>query len=133
VVARATTILQDLVDANPDVEDFQIRLAAALRRQASLSSSPVEILAALHRALPIDEKLAVAKPDDWKLQDSLATTHNEFAVIYDESGRWSEALASIRRALVIWQRAADANPAVTALQNNVGFGLNNLACFGRDR
>ena len=38
----------------------------------------------------------------------------------------SESVASARRAVAIWQAAADAYPAVTSVQSNVSFGLFGL-------
>jgi eukaryotic-like serine/threonine-protein kinase len=50
---RTTPISQALVDANPDVDDFQEGLARALRAKGLLSSNPVEALAAYARELAI--------------------------------------------------------------------------------
>ena len=91
---RATAILQALVDANPGVDDFQEMLAMALRIRATYRRTPSRRLPLSLGELKIREKLADAKPDAWKFQDSLAIIHNNIASCLDELGRLSEALAS---------------------------------------
>ena len=64
--------------------------------------------------------------DDPKLQAELAEAYTRVGSISDEIGSKEDALRSHERALVIWQKLADGNPAVSEFQNNLAASHNNI-------
>ena len=73
------------------------------------------------------QKAADVQPDAYRLQNMLASTLNNIAGTYAESGQFDQAVTLQRRAVSVWRKTTDANAAVTSLANPAAFGLNALA------
>jgi serine/threonine-protein kinase len=110
---RAREIMQKLVDANPNVTDFQSELSDthhyvgwALKE----TGKPAEAQAAFERAITVVQKLADADPHVARWQNRLATNLSYIGSLTREAGRTAEAVASYRRAVAIWTRLSSPTP-----------------------
>jgi serine/threonine-protein kinase len=128
---RAVAILSELAAGEPSDMRYLEELAqshyAAGYILFDLMRRPAESLSAYEEAVANYRKLAAARPDVYRFQDALARIYNNNSSALWELGQFDESLASKRRDVPIWQRASEANPAVTALANNMSFGLSSLA------
>jgi serine/threonine protein kinase/tetratricopeptide (TPR) repeat protein len=119
-----------LVHDHPASSEFQHQLAECLRKIGRLQfrdlGRPVEALEALQNAQAIYEQLARAEPRKLDIQSGLARTYADLAYWAGDRRKESEELQFYRRALEIWQRLADADPAfqsdLGSTAMNIGYG-----------
>jgi serine/threonine-protein kinase len=123
MAARRTglAIREKLVNANPNVTDFQYELSHdhqmmgwALKRVGKLTDA----LAACERAIAILQRLADADPEVFKWQSDLALDLSYVGSLASEVGRTAEGVTSLRRAVSIWTR----------LSSRMPHDLYNLSC-----
>ena len=71
-------------------------------------------------ALEIRQRLSNANPIAFDFQDDLAASHYNVGTLQKTTGHLDDSLRSYGRSLDIWQRLADANPAVTKFAGQAG-------------
>jgi tetratricopeptide (TPR) repeat protein len=90
------------------------------------TGKPNEALAAMRRALAIQQEPAEANPAALSFQSDLAQSLHNIALVLRETGRPDEALAAYRQARDIRQQLTDANPAVLSFQSDLATSHNNV-------
>ncbi len=122
---QALGIRQTLADANPTVTSFQSELAFSHMNIGGImmdTGKPAEALDAYQKALAIRQKLADANRTVNSFQNDLAakSATNAIGLLFlSQTGKPAEALEAYQKALAIWQKLADANPAVSSFQSDL--------------
>jgi tetratricopeptide (TPR) repeat protein len=93
---------------------------------AEQTGDPAEALAAFEEQRELAERLAAEHLTD-AVQSSVASSHYNIGWVLAETGKSAQALASYRQALAIFQKLADANPAVTQFQSDLAASHNLIA------
>jgi serine/threonine protein kinase len=113
-------VQQKLVDANPDVTEFQLPLGKGHLRIGDvlyLTGKPAEALQEYQKALAVFQKRLDANPN--ANQADLIDCHNNIGRVFSETGKSAEALKEYLKARDIWRRQADDQPAITDLQRGL--------------
>jgi eukaryotic-like serine/threonine-protein kinase len=103
------------------VTDFQSQLSNTHQFMGwalTQTGKPAEAMVAVEQAIAIKQKLIDANPTVTLWQGELATNLLAVGGIHLKAGRTAEAVASLRRAVVIWERLSSRAPK----------DLYNLAC-----
>jgi eukaryotic-like serine/threonine-protein kinase len=120
---NAIAAFESLVEANPNVAQFKVDLAAFFNNIGLLlldTGHAADALVAENKALAIREALVEANPNDSRLQHFLGTSRHNTGIALRRVGRPAEAFALFKGALLIREALMGANPAVTEFQNYVG-------------
>ncbi len=93
--------LELLIESNPDVLDYQVRLAKAFMAMVKIHESRKEWLqaeTAVRAALEINQRVAIATPGDRVLLRSIGLGFQNLGVCCQELGRYAESLEAARQA-----------------------------------
>ncbi len=110
---QAIDIARTLIDAEPNNEALQVRLAAAYQALVRISYEIGDLETARQtavRALELAENIAAARPDIFAYRKEVATCQRQIGVLYMMLDRADEADAAYRKALDILQPLAAAFP-----------------------
>jgi tetratricopeptide (TPR) repeat protein len=112
-------INQKLVDANPNVTEFQQELASNYSNLGFCQFSaghPAEALESLQRCMTLLKNLVNDNPPVTRFQSNLALIYSNIAGLHSASGQFPAALESYKRALPIVQKLVADNPTVLRYQ-----------------
>jgi serine/threonine protein kinase/tetratricopeptide (TPR) repeat protein len=120
---RARAILQALVDAHPSNRAYQRDLAYTQDELAAhfISIGKLGEGMAERRKTRALWLVATADPSDLEGQAALAKMNGNFGAILVRAGLLAEALESLEAGLAIYKRLLEANPAVSAFQEESSF------------
>jgi tetratricopeptide (TPR) repeat protein len=139
VAREARDMLARLVEAHPEVDEWQQRLSMAHDRVGKAhvaGGSLADALAAYGEALASDQRLLAKIPADRERQRAVAVSLERIGTVLALQGNVREALASQERALSLSKRLADDQPQDLTAQSDLAVSHEKigelLARVGRD-
>jgi tetratricopeptide (TPR) repeat protein len=126
---QAVDIVRTLIDAEPNNEALQVRLAAAHQALVRISYEIGDLETARQtavRALELAENLAAARPDIVAYRKEVATCHRQIGVLYMLLDQADQADAAYRKALDILQPLAAAFPTDPTYANELASAYVNV-------
>jgi serine/threonine-protein kinase len=118
---KALAVRRELAAAEGADVETRLDVARSLEQVAQLlraTGDNAGALAAFQEQRDLAERLEAEDPTD-AARSSLALGHLGTGLVYSETGKPEEAMASYRKALAIRQKLADVNPAVTQFQTDL--------------
>jgi tetratricopeptide (TPR) repeat protein len=134
---KAAPRLEELLAADPADEDLQYNLVDNYEGMAKALGNPVlpnlgdtqGALDYLGKAEPVIDKLVANHPDNLAYQLYLAAHHNAFGwVLGSASGKLTEALGHAEKALAMFQKLSEKDPANTLYRSQL---VQQLSATGR--
>jgi serine/threonine-protein kinase len=129
---QARTIFQDLIKSHPDQIDYKMDLAEIINRIGYLDFTGIHYPAALEhyrefQKLSLEILNAVKKgPKPLKIQDMLALSYFNIAVMYRDRADAERSLEASGKAVEYWSRLVEVAPSVTSYMRDLG-----MAYFSR--
>jgi tetratricopeptide (TPR) repeat protein len=123
---QALAIQQKLADTEPAYQLDLARSHSGIGGLLQETGKPAEALQTHRKALAIFRKLADANPAVNELQDRLAGSYHNNAVVLMDLRKPDAAVQAHQKALAILQKLADANPTVTAFQTGLSSNYDGI-------
>ena len=123
---RSESLLAGLAGADPSARATLAACRSGMGWLLKSTGKSVDALAALRLARADQEALAAAPEASNDARLDLATTIMRISALLGETGKRSQEEAEFRRALEIYQKLADDNPADTKFRDYLAWSLNNL-------
>ncbi|HEV3340145.1 MAG TPA: serine/threonine-protein kinase [Pirellulales bacterium] len=130
----ALTLRRELAAADGADVETRLDVARSLRAEGLLLHQTGDLTAAL-RAWEEQRDIATALEAETAtdgVRALLALSHNSIGVLLWLTEKPEEAMVSCRKALAIWQKLVDANPANTEFQQKLGWGHYNIGLVLKD-
>jgi serine/threonine-protein kinase len=128
-VHRQALAIRSELAARPGADtEAGLDVARSLRMVGRLQSATGDYTGALatyQEARRVAEDLVAVDPSD-AARAALAQSHHNIGLVLERINRPQEALAAYREALAMRQKLADANPAVSQFQSDLGYSYNNI-------
>jgi serine/threonine-protein kinase len=118
---KALALRRELAAAERADVEARLDVGRSLEKVAGLLNAMGDkagALAALEGERDLAERLEAEHLTD-AVRSALAQSHNSIGVVHYDMGKPEEALTAYRKALAIWQKLAEANPAVTEFQRGL--------------
>jgi tetratricopeptide (TPR) repeat protein len=126
---KALALRRELAAAEgADIETW-LDVARSLEKVAGLlraTGDTAGALAASEGERDLAERLEAEHPTD-AVRSVLAQSHNSIGCVHWDMGKLEETLTASRKALAIWQKLAEANPAVTEFQRGFASTHDSIA------